>query len=562
MNKYGKKRKRTPLPAVLAALGFLFLGTCPVHASTYVVYIPLDSPIYSELDQLNALGYLDSYLEGIKPISRVEAARLTLEAQRNYQSAEQKDGDVLITDRLVQSLRMQLHEEVRWLESNRENNQPNLFHPIQRMELQYVFSRGEARQEHTGPASGINFNEATPLMPNNDALPTSSGSNEIARVSGWAGFGDFLTLYGEGAASGPFTRGVKGPPGSDVARFQPLGAEAVVSLGNFAISFGQQEMWWGMGTWAPLSQGDNAAPFPALRFQGIHPTHLPGILRYLGLFRWQVFFGQLDEDRVFRSPWIDGQNFDFKPLPDFEFGFTHAIEFGGYGNDHYNLQGFLGRASGFATGSPTGGNTNSRGGVYFKYYIPKWRNLQIYFELLGEDNLTGEVPGIGRFMPFLAVSYQGGFYLPRLTHDGLTDARFEWTILEPNYSQHSDSLYWTYNDRLMADPMGPNATRVDFTIGRWIALTYKADVDIFYTERAPIIEPQVNLRKERSLGGALDLWSLPVEMPHSDRMLADIKGRTALEYVHDINFLNDGGAVRALFSLTFELTPGWNSIRW
>ena len=61
------------------------------RASTYVVYIPLDSPIYDQLDTLDGLGYLDDYLSEVRPISRVEAARLTREAERNVDDSERKD---------------------------------------------------------------------------------------------------------------------------------------------------------------------------------------------------------------------------------------------------------------------------------------------------------------------------------------------------------------------------------------------------------------------------------------------------------------------------------------
>jgi hypothetical protein len=550
--------------AALALASALIVDAPTAHASTYAVYIPLDDPIYKELDTLNGLGLLYSYMDTIKPISRIEAARLVLEAERHYELHEQgEDGleDDDLARPILRAMRAQLHEEIGWLEDRKENNLPNLFHPLERLELQYVYSHGEARQEHVNQVNGanINFNEGTPLLPNNDALPTATGSNEIARASSWAGFGSFLTLYGEGAVAGPFTRSVSGPPGSDARRVQPIDAEAVVSLGNTAISFGQEEMWWGVGHFAALSQSDNAAPFQALRVQGIHPTHLPWFLKYLGLFRWNVLFGQLDDDRTFSRPWIDGQNFSFKPLPNFEFGFTHAIEFGGYNNDHYNLSGFMGRASGLFTGNPAQGNTNSRGGVYLKLYVPKWRNSQFYFEVLGEDNLTKEVPYVGSVLPFLARSFQGGWYLPRLTRDGLTDFRIEWAILEPNYSQHSDSLYWTNDDRLMGDPMGPNASQVDIELGRWFMMKCKADLDIFYTERAAIWRPQINVHKERSVGGALDLWTLPGPTPGTAGWLGDLKARSGFEYVHDINFGNSG-SLRAVLMLSFAIQPSWKSI--
>lgn len=564
--RYFRRFRGLALISSLALMVALVAGIRRAQASTYVVFIPLDSPIYQELDTLNGLGLLYSYVDTIKPISRVEAARLVLEAERHYEQHEQgEDGleDDDLARPLLDSLRAELREEIGWLENRQENNLPNLFHPLERIELQYVYSDGQAREAHINQTDGanINFNEGTPLLPNNDGLPTAAGSNEIARASSWGGFGSFLTLYGEGAVAGPFTRSVSGPAGSDARRVQPLDAEAVVSLGNVALSFGQEEMWWGVGHFAALSQSDNANPFPALRVQGIHPTHLPWFLKYLGLFRWNAFFGQLDDYRTFSHPWIDGQNFAFKPLPNFEFGFTHAIEFGGAGNDNYSLSGFFGRATGFATGSPSQGNTNSRGGIYMQLWVPQWRNTQFYFEMLGEDNLTKEVPYAGRFLPFKAVSYQGGMYLPRLTRDGLTDFRTEWTILEPNYSQHSDSLYWTYSDRLMGDPMGPNASEVDVDFGRWFMMKCKADFDIFYTERAPFWEPQVNLHKERSVGGSLNLWTMPGPMVGTGGWLGDVKARSAFEYVHDINF-GDSGSLRTVLMLSFAIRPGWKSIEY
>jgi Capsule assembly protein Wzi len=126
--------------------------------------------------------------------------------------------------------------------------------------------------------------EGTPLLPNNDGIATGAGSNEVLRWSGWAGFGGFLTGYGELEASGPLTRSL-----SDKSRVLPLNAEAVASIGNLSLSIGQEEMWWGIGHFAALSQSNNTSPFPAVRAQNIHPKLLPGFLRYLGQFRYIKF---------------------------------------------------------------------------------------------------------------------------------------------------------------------------------------------------------------------------------------------------------------------------------
>jgi hypothetical protein len=425
----------------------------------------------------------------------------------------------------------------------------------------------------------LTADEGTPLLPNHDGIPTAPGSNEVLSVNSWGGLGGFFTAYGETAITGPIGR-----TPADTARIRPLAAEAVVGLGDWALSFGQEEMWWGPGHFEATSQSNNASPIPGFRLQNIHPTQLPGFLRYLGPFRLQVFFGRLDAGRTpsrapgsailatFARPWIDGQVLAFKPLPTFEWGITHTIMFGGAGNNNYTTLGFLGRATGLATGSISQGNTNSRGGVYLKFIFPRLRNSILFVETLGEDNLTNEVPLIGRVLPFLAVTYHGGYYLPRVTKDGRTDFRFEWAIAEPNYSTHDDSLYWAYTDHLMGDPLGPNSSQMDFQVGRWLRGLTKGSVDLFFTDRAPKVAGNIfvpaafygrssTLSHERSIGLSFDLLTIP----ENPRMRAELLsyGRTHLgfEYVDHVNF-GSPGAFRAVAQITIGIKPKFEGFSW
>jgi hypothetical protein len=561
---------------LIAGVVFQLLVTSSAESSTYVVPVPLNSSIYDELDTLNGLGYLDTYFSEVRPISRIEAARLTLEGERNLAEAEHSDA---IASAILASLSNQLSEEIGWLKSDSEDNLPTMIHPLTRVQAQYIYSSGERRQWLTGPNGAINAQEGTPLLPNNDGLPTNTGSNEIVRASGWAGLAGFVTGYGEGAIVGPITQDIQG-----TSRGQLLGTAAVVSLGNKAISFGQEERWWGTGQFDALSQSDNAKPFPALTAQSIHPSYLPWIFRYLGPGRREIMMGQLDADRAeSQHPWIVGHIMAFKPLPCFEFGITRQIIFGGRDNDHYGLGGFFGRFSGIATGSPSQGNTKSRAGIFLKFYLPrKWRNLELYQEILGSDDLTYEVPTIGHYLPFLSVAYQGGFYLPRLTQDGLTDLRLEYTLLPGAYSvQNGNSLYFTYNNELIGDPMGPNASEVNLQVGRWLGLRYKADMDFFYTEQAPnlsegstrfyfpadsIYYPYGPLTKEHSFGLAFDLLSLPRPARQMSPWLAKLQAlvgehaEVAVEYTNDLNYQPSTHSVRTMILLSGSLDNvlrGW-----
>jgi Capsule assembly protein Wzi len=559
---------------VLFAAGlWLMLAADGARASTYVVYVALDDPVYQELDTLNGLGLLDDYLSEVRPIARVEAARLVLEAEENLDDAQQPNP---LAQSLIKSMRAEFREEVEWLERNHEDNPPTMFHPLEKVEAQYVYSSGTRRHFplFSGNPDEFQGQEGTPLLPNNDDLPTSVGSNEVLRISNWGGLAGFLTGYAETSVAGPFTRDPVGINNSTTNRLRLLRGEVVASLGNQALSVGYQEMSWGTGYFAPLSQGNNGRTFPALRFQNVHPQVLPGFLRYLGPFRHEVFIGRLDHGRYavdpvspafisgFSYPWISGQIIAFKPLPTFEMGLDHVIMFGGTNNSNYGWTGWLGRATGLNTGSASSGNTNSRGGIFLKLYFPSLRNTQVYQEILGEDNLTAEARPIGGALPFLAVSYQGGVYVPRLTADGLTSARFEYAILEPNYSIHSDSLYWAYYSRLMADPMGPDATEIDLAIDRWIDYRYKASVDLFYTERAPRYHV-AGISKERSGGFSIDLLQIPSRMDIPNfSALGWLKMRVACEYVHDINWNRGTTSLRTVLLISGSLTPTWASWIW
>ena len=113
------------------------------------------------------------------------------------------------------------------------------------------------------------------------------------------------------------------------------------------------------------------------------------------------------------------------------------------------LVGFRPPRDRLVTGTAASGNTNSQAGLYAKFIFPRFRNVSLYQEVNGEDNLTYEVPRIGHFLPFAAPSFKGGIDIPRVTADGLTTAHFEYSLLSQRYGFHSDSLYWTYKNRLM-----------------------------------------------------------------------------------------------------------------
>src|SRR5229473_845647 len=97
--------------AILVAL-LMAASVTRAAASTYVVYVPLDAA-YEELDTLSGLGFIQTYINEIKPIARVEVARLILEAESQEQSGQ---ASAPLAASLIRSLRLEFGEEVRWIE--------------------------------------------------------------------------------------------------------------------------------------------------------------------------------------------------------------------------------------------------------------------------------------------------------------------------------------------------------------------------------------------------------------------------------------------------------------
>jgi hypothetical protein len=548
--------RRIKLPLMLAVAAIAWIAR-PAFASTYAAYIPLDSSIYDELATLNDLGLADSYLSEIQPISRVEAARITVEAESKLSEMQSQNE---LARSVISELRLQLSDEVQWIENDHEDNLPTMFHPVERIEGEYVLSEGRRRSLNTTASngSGIDFQEGTPLLPNNDGLSTDQGSNEILRWSGWGGVGGFITGYGEGALAGPITDSP-----SQANRAQLLTGAMVVSLGNTAISFGQEETSWGVSHYNQLSQSNNGQPFPALRIQNIHPGHLPWIFRYLGLYRYQAFLGQLNSGRTFSRPWLSGHAITFRTLPFLEWGVEHTIMFGGSGNNDYTPLGFIGRVTGLSTGNSAQSNTNTRFGLFAKAYVHRLRDTQVYGEVLSEDFFNAG--GIRGFkLPFKGPSYTAGIFVPRLTLDGRTTARFEYALTDKEYSIHNDSLYWTYNNALMGSSLGPGAWQVNFEVDRWLNLQSRMGIDTFYTRRQAIATPFYSpptRNSETGYGVALDFLHLPLEISPLANSLGEMKARAGMEYVTDINYTNTN-SFRALVQLSLAFNPAWGGFVW
>jgi len=121
----------------------LLVTILPGHAETLSSSnIPLDSPIYAYLEKLSGLGLVTSDVRGLKPFSRAEAARLTLEAAERLQA--QGESGSLVARSFVRQLKKQLAREVALRKPGATARLVDLT-PVVGARMRYVYLDGEPR---------------------------------------------------------------------------------------------------------------------------------------------------------------------------------------------------------------------------------------------------------------------------------------------------------------------------------------------------------------------------------------------------------------------------------
>lgn len=230
--------------------------------------------------------------------------------------------------------------------------------------------------------------------------------------------------------------------------------------GNWVLSVGSQERWWGPGWDSSLLLSNNARPVPAVSVQRNYSDPFENKwLSWMGPWTFNAFAGQLESDRHIPHAKLLGMSFNFKPLDSLEIGLRRTAQWAGDGRPNslsslWNL--FIGNSNcdevGLGCDDRSQEPGNQLAGIDFKWRLPS-RFGSVYGQLIGEDE-AGYLPS----RKFFQFGYTNTFEL------------FEMPI--KSFAEYSD----TEND------IGPNTTyehglyQVGYrTEGRSIGSTYDGD---------------------------------------------------------------------------------------
>lgn len=443
----------------LLILAFTLLVT-PLHAWSSP-NVPIDDPVYHEIDQLVAAGLVPDLIYGQRPWSRSEIARMISAADNREKSAPSNEPVKL----LLKKLRHRFPEE---------QGQPTRFHPLSYLESQYTFLNGEGRPVPDNGLGQVNA-QIEPLSayqegrryPDGHQISLETEQDLATRYVSWYARPRFqfdASRNGEGQAK-PY--------------IQQLYAK--LSNWNVELEAGRDSLEWGQGEFGGILLSNNARPFDMIKISNPSPTHLPWIFQYVGPVRYTLFVANLGPEREFPYSYLTGLKLSFKPVSFFEVGIAQLLVLGGNGAPGpltvgNVLREFLGSRANAAAAPNL---TNRQAGFDGRFYLPFLRNTQLYLEIQFEDS------GFADFMLLHLANYLAGVSIPRLDAAGLTSLRLEYHHGSPYFYRHS--LFATgmsLNGKIWGDTLGPQADSGTLTFYRNVSERFSLQIPLYYEQRA------------------------------------------------------------------------------
>jgi hypothetical protein len=113
---------------------------------------------------------------------------------------------------------------------------------------------------------------------------------------------------------------------------RPDGSYLAARLGNWIVSAGYPERWWGPGWQGSLILSTNARPVPSIAVDRdeARPFDVP-VLKWLGPWRLSTFMGQLEGDRDFPHTLLFGLRAEIRPVPSLQLAASRTAQWCGDG---------------------------------------------------------------------------------------------------------------------------------------------------------------------------------------------------------------------------------------
>ena len=256
--------------------------------------------------------------------------------------------------------------------------------------------------------------------------------------------------------------------------FRPDGSYVAMALGNWSISAGWQERWWGPGRDGSLILSTNARPAPGIAIQRILSSPFESKwLRWIGPWTLSTFMAELDDSRIVNGARLFGIRGSFRPPnTGLEIGISRTAQWCGddrpcdletfgdllVGNDNRGVNVTIEDEPG-----------NQLGGFDIRWSLPKKIPAALYMQWIGEDGRGGG-GAIGAWLRQLGVETWGSIAgLSHRTHFEIADTTcrqggFGFSGAVPNCG-YEHSIYRTgyrYDGRSIGHPIDGDGLSYSF----------------------------------------------------------------------------------------------------
>jgi len=252
----------------------------------------------------------------------------------------------------------------------------------------------------------------------------------------------------------------------DDQTFRPDGSYVAVSLGNWMLSAGYLDRWWGPGWEGSLILSTNARPMPAIGVDRNEPRPFETRwLRWLGPWRLSTLMGQFESDRDYPNALLFGLRAEIRPHPTLQIAATRTAQWCGDGrpcglDTFWDL--LLGNDNDQALEDQPG---NQLAGFDLRWSWPGGRvPLALYAQGIGEDE-AGFLPSkyLGLFGAEVWGDLAGGSWR---AHVEYADTACDFLSSEPEFGcAYTNSIYTTgyrYRGRVLGHAMDADGESVGF----------------------------------------------------------------------------------------------------
>jgi len=218
-----------------------------------------------------------------------------------------------------------------------------------------------------------------------------------------------LNWLGERFAVNLQATAVSNPVDGDEIR--PDGTYIGMSLGNWMLSAGWQERWWGPGNSGSLILSSNARPSPGITIQRNNSMAFKTKwLSWIGPWTFTSFMNRLDDEREVNDALLFGARFSFRPIKGLEIGLSRTAQW--CGDDRpCDLEAFfnmlVGNDNRGVNVDPEDEPGNQLAGIDIRWALPRQIPAALYMQWIGEDGRSG-TPFPGSWLRQVGAEVWGG----------------------------------------------------------------------------------------------------------------------------------------------------------